>query len=156
VQIEEIARDRRPYLAPIIRRSFHGIYRWHALRTLESVESVRAAREGSAAIGLSMFTMLGPGRGYLYYVAVDPSRRAGGIGAALLDDALQRMRGNGAREVFACIRSDNVPSLHLFHSRGFSHARLRDQAREQGWANAVRLWRRMVVAPGERVFRRAM
>jgi L-amino acid N-acyltransferase YncA len=100
-----------------------------------------------------MFTMIEPFCGYVYYVAVTPSQRAAGVGGLLLDDALRQLAAAGAREVFACIRTDNTPSLRLFESRAFAKVGFRELARARGFGNAARLWRRMVVAPGERVFR---
>jgi len=156
VRVAEVPVERRAGLAPIVEESFHGLYRWHALQTLRSVKRVRSAsREGGAA-GLTMFTMLGPGLGYIYYVAVLPGNRQAGVGRALLDDALTELEGDGAREVLACIRAENLPSIRLFSSRGFAPTRFGQVARERGFAGALRLWRRMVVAPGERVYRAAL
>lgn len=156
VQIHGVPREARPRLASIVKESFTGLYRWHALRTLGSVDRVRAAVQGDDAVGLAMFTLLEPGLGYLYYIAVRPSHRAGGVGGLLLDDSLAVLRDAGAREVFACIRAENTTSIRLFSSRGFARSGFRDLARQRGVGGALRLWRRMVAAPGERVFRRAL
>ncbi|HTO23629.1 MAG TPA: N-acetyltransferase [Spirochaetia bacterium] len=151
----DVPHGARPRLTPILEASFQGIYRWHALRTLPSVQRVRAiAREG-ADVGLTMFEMLGPGLGYVYYVAVHPGSRGAGVGGALLDDALAQLRGSGAREVLACIRPENTSSIHLFSSRGFTATSFRETARLRGLGGTLGLWRRMVVAPGERVYRAA-
>ena len=156
VPIREVPTGRRPELIPILEASFQGIYRWHALRTLRSVQRLRAISRDGADAGLTMFEMLGPGLGYVYYVAVSPGRRASGVGGALLDDALSELRGSGAREVLACIRPENTPSIRLFLSRGFVATSFRETARARGTGGALRLWRRMVVAPGERVYRAAL
>ncbi len=156
VSIREVGSDRRAELLPILEQSFRGIYRWHALRTLQDVHRVRAASRDGADVGLTMFTMLGPALGYLYYVAVAPSLRGAGIGGLLLDDALSALGAEGAREVLACIRSDNAASIRLFASRGFARETFGEAARSRGLAGALKLWRRMVVAPGERVFRKQM
>ena len=58
-----------------------------------------------------MSTMLGQGSGYIYYIAVIPSQRAKGVGGVLLDDALEFLQGSGAREILACVRADNIPSI---------------------------------------------
>jgi len=152
----DVPREARPRLAPIIEGSFHGIYRWHALRTLRSVQRVRAISREGADVGLTMFEMLGPGLGYVYYVAVLPGSRRAGMGGTLLDDALGQLGASGAREVLACIRPENTPSIHLFSSRGFAATSFRETARLRGLGGALGLWRRMVVAPGERVFRAAL
>ena len=98
-----------------------------------------------------MYTLTAPGSGYVYYVVVAPSERGRGVGGFLLDDALQRLRAQGAEEVFASVRVDNVPSNRLFLSRGFSRKPFKDVARSKGFLRAVKLWSRMVVVPGERV-----
>lgn len=156
VRIIEVTGAGRAGLRPIIEQSFRGIYRWHALRTLADVHRVRASSEGNLVMGLAMFTMLQPGMGYLYYVAVIPSRRGTGLGGVLLDNALSELRAEGAGEVLACIRRDNAASIRLFASRGFARERFREVVRSRGLAGAAKLWRRMVVAPGERVFRKPM
>ena len=153
LRIDDVPRDSRERLAAILDQSFTGIYRWHARKILRSVHRVRAAARGGAAVGVTMFTMLGPFSGYVYYVAVAPSHRAAGVGGLLLDDALGLLRTESAREVFACIRADNTASLRLFESRGFTEVSFRELARGRGFGSAARLWMRMVVAPGERVFR---
>ena len=99
-----------------------------------------------------MFTMLGPGLGYVYYIAVTPSQRAKGVGGLLLDDALQQLRASKAREMFACVRADNIPSTRLLVSRNFQRTGFRELVRLKGFARAARLWIKMVVAPGEKVF----
>jgi ribosomal protein S18 acetylase RimI-like enzyme len=154
LRIDEVPGESRDRLSPILAQSFTGIYHWHARRTLRTVERVRAATQGDATLGLAMCTMLEPGSGYIYYVAVTPSQRTRGIGGLLLDDALQVLRAAGAGEVFACIRPDNTPSLRLFMTRDFSRIRFRELVRREGLRRAARLWMRMVVAPGEEVFRR--
>jgi L-amino acid N-acyltransferase YncA len=156
VQIDDVRPEARHTLAQIIDQSFTGIYRWHAAKTLGSIDRVRAASRGDSAAGLTMFTMLEPGCGYLYYVAVRPSNRASGVGGLLLDDAIEALQAGGAHEVFACIRADNVPSVRLFASRGFVKTGFRELARDKGAGHAARLWCRMVVAPGEKLFRKTM
>ena len=152
-QTREVPPQERAAVSRVIEASFHGIYRWHALRTLQSVETVRAAFQGATPLGLVMYTRLQPGLGYVYYVAVDPACRSAGLGGRLLDEALARLGGAGAREVLACIRADNRPSVRLFESRGFARTGFLETARRGGVRAAVRLWRRMVVAPGEGVYR---
>ena len=156
MRIDDVPGDVRHRLAPILEQSFTGIYRWHASRTLRSVDRVRAATSGNVEAGLAMFTMLEPGTGYIYYVAVLPSYRALGVGGVLLDDGLKELRNGGAQEVFACIRASNAPSIRLFRSRGFVKTGFRDLTRQRGLGGAVRLWRRMVAAPGENVYRNAL
>jgi ribosomal protein S18 acetylase RimI-like enzyme len=152
VRIEEVPAGSREGLKSIIDQSFHGIYLWHARRTLFSVTWVREATRGDTQTGLSMSKMLGQGAGYVYYIAVSPSWREKGIGGLLLDDAIQLLRVAGAREIFACVRADNTPSIRLLWSRNFVRTGFRELVLVNGLCRAARFWMRMVVAPGEKVF----
>jgi ribosomal protein S18 acetylase RimI-like enzyme len=152
LRIKGMAAESRKSLGSILDQSFTGIYRWHAKRILRSVRWVRMAIRGDAQVGLTMLTMLGQRSGYIYYIAVTPSWRAGGVGGLLLDDALKMLRAEGARETFACVRADNEPSIRLLHSRGFIRMGFRERVRTRGLMNSAILWMRMVVAPGEKVF----
>ena len=152
VHIEEVPAGSREGLRPIIDQSFHGVYLWHARRTLLSVTWVREATRGDTPAGLSMSKMLGQDAGYVYYVAVFPSWREKGVGGLLLDDALQLLRAAGAHEIFACARPGNTPSLRLLRSRDFGKTGFRELVLRKGFSSAAGLWMRMVVAPGENVF----
>jgi ribosomal protein S18 acetylase RimI-like enzyme len=52
-------------------------------------------------------------------LAVDPARRGEGIGAALLDAAIVRVRERGARRLVLRVLSGNAAARHLYESRGF-------------------------------------
>ena len=152
VIVQEVPAESRTDLVSLVDQSFDGIYRWHARKTLREVRWVRRAAREERAIGLIMLTTLTPDLGYVYYVAVLPAERGAGIGALLLDDAMAALRAVGAREVLACIRSENLPSIRLFRAKGFERIRFRDLVRDRGFWDAARLWAGMVVAPGEGVF----
>jgi ribosomal protein S18 acetylase RimI-like enzyme len=152
MKIEEVPVDGRRSLRPVLDESFTGLYRWHARRTLRSVAQVRKATRDGALLGFTMSTMVGKDIGCIYYAAVTTSARAQGVGGALLDDALQRLRADGAREFFACARSKNEPAVRLLQSRNFARTSFHEVAFAKGFAATVRLWVRMVVVPGETVF----
>jgi ribosomal protein S18 acetylase RimI-like enzyme len=154
--ISSAIRESRGSLLPLVTQSFTGIYRWHAKRILRSARWVRRADQGGALAGMSMLTMFGRSIGYVYYIAVSPSRRGSGVGGMLLDDALQVLRKEGAREAFACVHPHNKPSFRLFRSREFSVLSFRELAKRDGAVRATRLWMRMAVAPGEDVLRRTL
>ncbi|MGA2381735.1 MAG: GNAT family N-acetyltransferase [Spirochaetia bacterium] len=156
LHIKGVPTETRDSLRPILDQSFKGVYRWHAQRTLRSVKWVREATQGDTQVGLTMFTMLEQSSGYIYYIAVTPSQRAKGVGGFLLDDALQLLRTSGALEIIACVRTDNIPSIRLLQSRDFVRTGFRELVLLKGFASAARLWMRMVVAPGEKVFIRVL
>jgi ribosomal protein S18 acetylase RimI-like enzyme len=152
MNIEEVPVDARGSLRPVLDESFTGLYRWHARRTLRSVAQVRKATRDGVLLGFTMSTMVRRDIGYIYYAAVTTSARAQGVGGALLDDALQRLRADGAQEFFACARKKNKPAVRLLQSRNFVRTTFHEVALAKGFADTVRLWVRMVVAPGESVY----
>jgi ribosomal protein S18 acetylase RimI-like enzyme len=156
VHIEEARGGSRSRLGAILEQSFAGMYLWHAQRTLRTVRWVRAAFREGAPEGLAMLRMIARRSGYIYYIAVIPSRRATGIGGRLLDDALQVLKAEGAAEALACILSGNFPSIRLFESRGFMRVSFSRLVRSRGFLSAATLWTRMIVAPGEKVFAKAL
>ena len=151
--IEEVPRAARGSLLPLLEESFTGLYLWHARRTLRRARWVRAAARGGNPLGVSMLTLPHPRIGYVYYVAVAGAARSTGVGGLLLDDAMARLRRAGARVVLAAARRENGQARGLLQSRGFRPTRFAAMARSTGLAVAVLLWWRMVVAPGEVVFR---
>lgn len=55
----------------------------------------------------------------LYSIAVDPALRGAGLGAALLDDALQQARAAGRARLRLEVRQDNVAAIALYRRAGF-------------------------------------
>ena len=116
----EVPKGERSRLLPILEESFEGMYLWHARRTLQSIEVVRAARTAEGEdVGLIMLKVLAEGAGYVYYVAVPPRFRRQGIGGRLLDDAISHFASRAVRDVYASVEEDNLESKTLFGSRGF-------------------------------------
>jgi ribosomal protein S18 acetylase RimI-like enzyme len=155
VDMVDVPVTERGRLLPILEESFDGLYLWHARRTLQSIETVRAARtpEGEDA-GLLMTKMLGDGAGYVYYVAVARSWRRMGIGGRLLDDAVSCLTNTGAQDIFASVGEENEESKALFGSRGFERVELSEMAGRYGRVRALLMYREMMVVPGEVLLRR--
>jgi len=150
VEIVEVSREARIRLAPILDESFEGLYLWHAKRTLQSIEVVRAARTVDGEdTGLIMLKRLGHEAGYVYYVAVQPRFRRMGIGARLLDDALSYFAKSGVVDVYASIEEENVGSRMLFESRGFERLQGSEMAERYGRIRSLLMYREMMVVPGE-------
>jgi ribosomal protein S18 acetylase RimI-like enzyme len=154
--IEEVPAGLRESLDSILEESFTGIYLWHAKKTLREIELVqRAVLDGEAA-GLSMLEHLPRGIGYIYYIAVARSKRRIGIGGTLLDAAVEVFRVSGSREVLASARKDNAGSVGLILSRGFEKTDFKALSEEHGKLWAARLWKEMLVVPGEIAFRKRL
>ena len=61
-------------------------------------------------------------RGWLYYLATDPSRTGEGIGSALVREAEQRLKALGCPKVQLMVRSDNAPVLAFYDGRGYERS----------------------------------
>ncbi len=59
-------------------------------------------------------------QGEILSVAVSPGDRRGGIGSALLDQALDTMRARGVTGVWLEVRAGNLGAQALYRSRGFA------------------------------------
>ena len=149
-EVVDVPKGGRERLLPILEESFEGLYLWHARRTLQSIEVVRAARTGEGEdAGLVMIKTLDEGAGYVYYVAVPPRFRRQGIGGKLLDDAISRFAKMGVRDIYASVEEDNVESKRLFGSRGFDRLKDSEMTARYGRIRSLLMYREMMVVPGE-------
>lgn len=146
----------REALVPILKESFTGYYRWHAKRQLREVPVVRALRRDGAWWGAAELDRLAPGVGYVYYLFVGRAHRRAGVGAALLDDALDRFRADGASLVYAVAEATNRGSLALFRSRGFRTVRANERSWQEGGLSPRGLRSRMWIVGGEVVLGRRL
>ena len=151
IELVELPVGAREVAVPVLVDSFVGIYRWHAKRTLRDVLWVRGARLGGEIVGVSLLELLTSEVGYVYYLAVLAARRGEGIGALLLDDALERFHRSQIRVVYGAAEKDNAPSLGLFRSRGFRVVERRELGYADGGLGAWGLRSRMRLVHGERL-----
>lgn len=154
--IEELAGPDRDQVVPILKESFTGYYRWHAKRQLREVPVVRALRVGGEWWGAAELDRLAPGVAYVYYVFTARAHRRQGVGSALLDDALQRFRQEGASIVYAVVGARNRASLGLFRSRGFRSVGADEPNWREGGLGAWGLRARMRIIAGERLLGRRL
>jgi len=57
-------------------------------------------------------------RGWIYYLAVEPSLQRQGLGRAMMDAAQQWLRGRGAPKLQLMVREDNAPALDFYARLG--------------------------------------
>jgi mycothiol synthase len=57
--------------------------------------------------------------GEIYVVGLHPEFRGRGMGGALFEAGLDRLREQGIRRVHLYVEADNAPALKLYYSRGF-------------------------------------
>jgi ribosomal protein S18 acetylase RimI-like enzyme len=149
LEIRDLGVGERDRAVPVIVDSFVGIYRWHAKRTLRSVQTVRAATADGEVVGVSLLERLTPAVGYVYYLAVRRAFRRRGIAARLLDDALAGFSRERIRVVYAAAEEDNVGSIALFRSRRFRTVERKELGYAEGGLGAWGLRSRMWIVSGE-------
>jgi ribosomal protein S18 acetylase RimI-like enzyme len=71
---------------------------------------------GDKVVGCVGLSFEGQKRSTIKHLCVDPSARTKGLGKKLVSTAIKHCR---SEYVFATVRPDNVPSLHVFMSLGF-------------------------------------
>ena len=149
IELTDLEGADRDRAVPVVIDSFVGIYRWHAKRTLRDVGRVRAAFVAGEVAGVAMLERLAPEVGYVYYLAVRRAFRRQGIGARLLDDALDGFRAGSVRVVYAAAEQENTGSIALFLSRGFRTVERRETGYRDGGLGAWGLRSRMWIVSGE-------
>lgn len=100
----------RPWNPPasdiaLLRRSGHG-------------EILVATEDGHGVVGSVMVGHDGH-RGWVYYLAVDPARRRGGLGRRLMRAAEAWLSGHGIRKLELMIRSDNAAVADFYGRLGY-------------------------------------
>ncbi len=156
LRLVDLPATERERAVPLLIDSFVGVYRWHAKRTLREVTLVRGAEHPSGLVGVAMLERLVPEVGYVYYIAVASALRRRGIAKALLDDAIDGFRRNGAQVIYAAVRSDNAGSIRLFESRGFRTIERKELGFREGGLGAWGLRSRMRLVYGERLYGRRL
>jgi len=149
VEVVELANADRERAVPVLKEGFEGIYRWHAKRTLRTATWVRAASLGGEIVGVSVLERLDPEVGYIYYLSVARARRRGGLGAVLLDDALELFRREHASVAYGAAEEENAASIALFRSRGFRLVERKELSFREGGLGAWGLRSRMTLVGGE-------
>jgi ribosomal protein S18 acetylase RimI-like enzyme len=154
LRLVDLAGPRREDAVPILKESFTGFYRWHAKRTLREIATVRGAKLGDFLVGASLLEPLVPEVGYVYYIFVGKSHRRHGVGAALLDDAVDRFR-RGDRSVVYSVATSRA-SAGLLRSRGFRRVERKELGWREGGLGAWGLRSRMRIISGETLYGRRL
>ncbi len=86
---------------------------------LEGPSSTVLVARGAAGIEGSVMAGFDGHRGWVYYLAVAPERRGGGLGRALMEAAGNWLRDRGAPKIQLMVRGDNAEALGFYRALGF-------------------------------------
>lgn len=81
------------------------------------------ARAGEAVVGSVMAGFDGH-RGWVYYLAVDPARRRGGLGRALMAAAEAWLKTRGCPKIQLMVREDNDAALGFYTALGLERQKV--------------------------------
>jgi [ribosomal protein S18]-alanine N-acetyltransferase len=82
------------------------------------------AEEAGSVVGYAIAVVVSE-ESELLNIAVDPDHRGHGLGALLLDAAMDLCRGSGATEMWLEVRASNAGARMLYDSRGFAEMGVR-------------------------------
>jgi ribosomal protein S18 acetylase RimI-like enzyme len=94
-----------------------------ALAVTGTASAVLLARGGEALAGSVMVGFDGH-RGWVYYLAVAPDARRGGIGRALMAAAEDWLRERGAPKIQLMVREDNEAALGFYEAVGLERQKV--------------------------------
>jgi ribosomal protein S18 acetylase RimI-like enzyme len=92
-----------------------------ALARRETNSTVLVGRDGDAIVGTAMVGHDGH-RGWVYYVAVDPDRRARGFGRSIMNAAEEWLRQAGILKLQLLVRRENAQANAFYSSLGFAES----------------------------------
>jgi ribosomal-protein-alanine N-acetyltransferase len=114
-------------LAALDGRAFEGLvgddpYSYGALRQFFDLfpDLLVVAERDGLLVGYALGAM-GSERGWILGVAVEPSAQGTGIGRALTEALLERMKARGVSKISLTVHPDNTPALALYQGLGFEH-----------------------------------
>ena len=83
--------------------------------------TILVGRDGDAIVATAMVGHDGH-RGWVYYVATDPERRAKGYGRAIMNAAEDWLRGAGIAKLQLMVRRDNAKAGAFYESIGYAES----------------------------------
>jgi len=92
-----------------------------ALARREPHSTVLIGRDGDAIVATAMVGHDGH-RGWVYYVATDPDRRAKGYGRAIMNAAEDWLRAAGIAKLQLMVRRENAKAGAFYQSIGYAEA----------------------------------
>jgi ribosomal-protein-alanine N-acetyltransferase len=117
--IRQMNHDDLAHVCDIERRSYefpwsHGVFRDCLLAGYQCMVLVLDQR----VVGYAVLS-IAAGEAHILNICVEPSLRARGLGATLLDELLLRARAASVREVFLEVRPSNESAIALYKKKGF-------------------------------------
>ena len=131
--------ERRSFSDPWSERSFRDVLS-HPRLYFACIRDVAGDGSASPVLGY-VVAWFASGQGEIANLAVDPVVRGRGIGAALLDAALEEARRQSTTEIYLEVRDSNLRARQLYESRGFAEVGRRRRYYRQPVEDAVILRR---------------
>ncbi len=147
-----------PQVEQIIKLSFGRFFRIFASESLQDEGQVLVSEKESRIVGfakLTEFCLRDTKYGCILWIATHPQFRREGLAAGILNEALQLLRQQNVRAVFASVSRRNSASLKLFNVQGFKKMGFLDLWRLFG-LNVFRLYNDIWFAPREIVLMREL
>jgi ribosomal protein S18 acetylase RimI-like enzyme len=94
-----------------------------ALARREPNSTILIGRDGAAIVATAMVGHDGH-RGWVYYVAADPNRRAKGYGRAIMNAAEDWLRAAGIAKLQLLVRPENAGVAAFYRSIGFGEQKI--------------------------------
>lgn len=85
-----------------------------------ATSTILLAREGDKIVASAMVGFDGH-RGWVYYLAVEPSHRGRGLGRRMMDEAEAWLRDRHAPKIQLMVRNDNKAVIAFYEAIGFDH-----------------------------------
>lgn len=113
----------RPEIAGQVQQTVETLLRgrWNVIIIAENDAGENV---GHVWIGETRDSYTGATRGYVYDIYVAPEARGEGLGRQLLNEAEERSRRRGHRELGLTVSPENETARHLYESAGFTTERL--------------------------------
>lgn len=149
--IRKMTQNDEKQVKQIIDQSFPKFYRFFAAHSLTEEGQVLVCEVQTTVAGFAKlidFLIIGKKYSCILWIAVRPSFRRKGIAAKLTNNAVQRLKKNGTKAVFASTQRKNVAALTVLVQQGFRRMGFLDLWRLFGW-RVFEFYRSIWFAPGE-------
>ncbi len=135
----------------ICRVSFRSLYRYFAIRSLNSIDQVLVSGIKGIVVGFAKLRIVhiyNDTLGNILWLAVHPKFRQKGIASALIDASIDYFKNHGINTIHVSVRKSNLPALNLFQRKGFKKVGFRELIKLYRY-QIIKFYLKMYIAPKE-------